>query len=105
MKLHIWIAGAALLIATSTSATASDADRFAAAISNSERVTCKVYDADRLIACVADMDARSLDLFAGTLVEISKQKGGWHLEGRTLALRGWKWVTMNFDGYGLEHDF
>ena len=95
----------AVALALATPAAASDADLFAAAISNSERIMCRVNHADHLINCAADMDARSLDLFTATLVEISKQKRGWHLEGRTLVLDGWTWVMMNFDGYGLVHDF
>ena len=69
---------------------------FATAISNAERVAkCEADHAVRRIVCVAEMDDRSLDLFAAAIAKISKQR----------LLDGWTWVMVNFDGYGVAQDF
>ena len=96
----------AIALAAPVAAGGRDADLFATAISNAERVAkCEADHAVRRIVCVAEMDDRSLDLFAAAIVKISKQRQGLQLDGRTLVLDGWTWVMVNFDSYGVAHDF
>ena len=94
-----WALVALALALASPAAAASDADRFAVAISNADRVVkCEVDQAVRRILCVAEMDAGSVDLFTAAIVRLSKRRQG-------LQLDGWTWVMVNFDGYGVSHDF
>lgn len=93
-------------LAAPVAAGVRDADLFAAAISNAERVAkCEVDRAARRIYCVAEMDADNLDLFTAAIARLSKRRQGLQLDGRTLVLDGWMWVMVNFDGYGVSHDF
>ena len=101
-----WALVALALALVSPAAAAGDANRFAVAISNADRVVkCEVDRAVRRILCVAEMDAGSVDLFTAAIVRLSKRRQGLQLDGRTLALDGWTWVMVNFDGYGVSHDF
>ena len=100
-----WALVALALALASPAAAASDADGFAVAISNADRVVkCEVDQAVRRILCVPEMDAGSVNLFTAAIVRLSKRQG-LQLDGRTLALDGWTWVMVNFDGYGVSHDF
>ena len=105
-RLRLLTLAIVLALAAPVAAGDRDADRFAASIGNAASVVrCEADHASRLIVCVAQMDARRIELFTGALVENSKQQGGWHLHGRTLVLEGWTWVMVNFEGHGVEHEF